>query len=57
MKMKINLSNEGLINVITSAGFVTAADWDKARLIHELEMLISRGDIDEIEIIIEESGE
>jgi|LWDU01.1.fsa_nt_gi hypothetical protein len=55
--MKIDLSNEGIINVITSAGFVTAADWDRSRLIHELKMLINRGDIDEIQIIIEESGE
>jgi len=52
-----NISREGIRNVIINAGFCADKKWDKERVSKEADMLIARGDLDEIDLILEESGE
>ena len=52
-----DISTNGIVNVIRSAGFSILGHWDRNRIIAECDMLIDRGDIDEIELILEEGAE
>ena len=51
------ISTEGIKNALRNNDFLVSRAWSRERCIQEAEMLMAQNRFDEIELIIEESGE